>query len=380
MSTTPFDAVVLSSPEAQVRLAGMRLLERMLFTLARAGATRLLCVGTRPAGHLRLPETSITWSADGAEAAAWAARAPAVIVVDAAAVVDADTVRALATAPSGGRLMAAGPVRLWRCDAKDLPPLLDAALAAERMPAGASVWTPPFRALLVRADTTPARRDAERVLFTRSGRPGDGWFTRVFDRRISRLLTRALVPTGISPNLVTACSVTIGIASGFAFATGDPALAIVGAFAFLLSTIIDGCDGEIARLTFRESRLGARLDLVGDNLVHLFLFGGIACGVYRVSPGGQVVVLGILLLVGVLVSMAAVYRCILQRVPTPAQKGLYEAFASREFAYLLAGLTLVGHLDWFLWLAAGGTYAFAGALLWLGRSQEVLSEEGLEGG
>jgi phosphatidylglycerophosphate synthase len=380
MSTPAFAAVVLSSPEAQARLGGMRLLERMLFTLARAGATRLLCVGARPTGRLRLPETSITWSEDGADAAAWDAQAPAVIVADAAAMIDADTVRALAAAPSGSLLIAAGPVRLWRCDAEDLPSALEAALAAERMPAGASVWTPPFRALLVRADTAAARRDAGRALFTRSGRPGDGWFTRVFDRRISRLLTRALVPTGIPPNLITACSVLIGIGSGFAFATGNAALAVVGAFAFLLSTILDGCDGEIARLTFRESRLGARLDLVGDNVVHLFLFGGIACGVYRGAPAGHVVVLGILLLVGVLVTMATVYRCILQRVPTPAQRGLYEAFASREFAYLLAALTLAGHLEWFLWLAAGGTYVFAGALLWLGRSQEVLAEEGLEGG
>src|SRR4029078_2441626 len=92
------------------------------------------------------------------------------------------------------------------------------------------------------------------------GRSGDGWCTRVVDRRISRALTRLLVPTGVSPNVVTLVSIAIGISAGPLLGPGEPRAAIAGALLFLASTIIDGCDGELARLTFRESRLGARLD------------------------------------------------------------------------------------------------------------------------
>jgi len=75
----------------------------------------------------------------------------------------------------------------------------------------------------------------------------------------------------------------------------------------------------------------------------------------------------VILLGGVALAMATVYRCVIRRTPNAAQQRLFEAFASREFAYLLVVLTLVGRLDWFLWLSALGTYAFAAGLLILGR-------------
>ena len=53
---------------------------------------------------------------------------------------------------------------------------------------------------------------------------------------------------------------------------------VLGSLLFLLSTIMDGCDGEIARLTFQESAFGAKLDLITDNVVHLVLFPSIALG------------------------------------------------------------------------------------------------------
>jgi phosphatidylglycerophosphate synthase len=142
---------------------------------------------------------------------------------------------------------------------------------------------------------------------------------------------------------------------------------MAGAVLFLLSTIVDGCDGEIARLTFRESPFGARLDILGDNLVHLFLFGGIATGLYRRSGDPVVAALGVILLGGVLVAMVTVYACIIRRVPNAAQQTFFEAFASREFAYLLVVLTLAERLDWFLWMSAIGTYVFAIGLVVLGR-------------
>jgi phosphatidylglycerophosphate synthase len=202
-----------------------------------------------------------------------------------------------------------------------------------------------------------------RALFARLGRPGDGWFTRLVDRRISRALTRLLIPTSVSPNAVTLVSIAIGISAGLLFATGEPQAAIAGALLFLASTIIDGCDGELARLTFRESRLGARLDVIGDNVVHLFLFGGIAFGLYRHGHDPRLAAVGWLLVLGVVLAMAAVYAFFVHREPTRAQRALFEAFASREFAYLLVVLTVIGRLEWFLWAAALGTYAFVAGLL-----------------
>ena len=364
----------------------MSLLERAAFTMARAGACRLLCLGPRSERDPRLPPVPVSWVADtdARALAAWCGDAAGVIVgMEATTVVDRDTVVALVNAPQRGCLEADGPGLLWRCEPAALPTLL---LAATRhsttLPAdnrgkrgevatlpGTTSWAPPAAALFTRADDAAGCAAAERALYARLGRPGESWFNRSVDRRASRVLTRCLLPSGVTPNQITCASIGLGIVAGLLFATGHPGLAVAGALLFLLSTIVDGCDGEIARLTFRESRLGARLDVVGDNVVHLFLFGGIAAGLHRRSPEGGFAVLGGLLVGGAVLAMTTVYLSFVRRRPTAAQQALFEAFASREFSYLLVVLTLAGKLEWFLWVAAAGTYAFIAGLLVLGRSE-----------
>jgi phosphatidylglycerophosphate synthase len=363
-----FDGVIVVGADADRVVGGLRLLERSAFALARAGARRLLCLGERPSAPGRLPDLPVAWGAQREPALrAWLAGAlPRVLVASATTVADPATIAALATADGPDTLAAPRPAVLWRTDPATL-----AARATGRPlepdPAEDARWSPPPGGLLMAATDEPSRAAAERALFARLGRSGDGWFTRHVDRRFSRALTRVLLPTGVAPNLVTLVSITIGIVGGCCFALGSPTAAMVGALLFLASTIIDGCDGELARLTFRESTFGARLDILGDNLVHLFLFGGIAIGLYRRSVDPAIAVLGVVLVIGVCVAMAAVYLCLVRREATRPQQVLFDTFASREFAYLLVVLTFVDRLDWFLWLSAVGTYAFALGLLLLGR-------------
>jgi phosphatidylglycerophosphate synthase len=293
-----------------------------------------------------------------------------VVVLDAASVVDPATVVALAAAPGDG-VLTTPPATLCRAPralvVDALRAVVGAGAASAATPTGAQAWTPPPGGLLLRAHDANGRAAATRALFARLGRSSDGWFTRLVDRRISRALTRLLLPTGVRPNTVTLASIAIGIIAGGLFAAGDFRACVAGALLFLASTIVDGCDGELARLTYRESRFGARLDIIGDNVVHLALFGGIALGLYRREHDPRVMLAGATLLVGVLASMATVYGTFVRREPSARQRALFEAFASREFAYLLVVLTLAGKLEWFLWLSAFGTYAFVICLVALRR-------------
>lgn len=312
----------------------------------------------------------ITWSTSHDPGlASWLAGAPPNVLVTAATTVaDPGTIAALAANGEPRALAAPRPAVLWRSAPADVITLLATGSPADpEPPLSLPTWNPPAGALLRTALDPASRKAAERALYGRLGRTGDGWFTRHVDRRFSRALTRLLLPTGVHPNVVTVVSVAIGILGGASFAVGTPAAAMIGSLLFLLSTIVDGCDGEIARLTFRESTFGARLDILGDNLVHLFLFGGIAVGLYRRSTDPTIALLGAALVVGVCVAMATVYTCIVRRPPNARQQLLFDAFASREFAYLLVVLTVAGRLDWFLWLSAVGTYVFALGLLALGR-------------
>jgi phosphatidylglycerophosphate synthase len=151
-------------------------------------------------------------------------------------------------------------------------------------------------------------------------------------------------------------------------------------------TIIDGCDGEVARLTFRESAFGQIFDVTTDNLVHLTLFAGLAIGMYRSDPHGPYLTLMAILLGGFACTCVASYFFLVHRPgfarsggPPHTWKGRLrqrilaglESLMNRDFAYLLVLLAIAGRLHWFVWGAAFGTYGFAIALVLVYRWREA---------
>lgn len=201
---------------------------------------------------------------------------------------------------------------------------------------------------------------AESALFRQTGRQGDSFIVRQINRRMSQALSKRLLHTTISPNQITLFSALLGLSGAFLLAQPAYLAQVFGSLLFLCSTIIDGCDGEVARLTFQESDFGGKLDITMDNVVHLFLFPGIALGVYRETHHISALVLGGLTLGGVLISMAAYLPSLWRRSPNrrPPSR-LHESLASRDFSYLLLLLALLDRLEWFLWATAVGTYLFA---------------------
>ncbi|MBM3224607.1 MAG: CDP-alcohol phosphatidyltransferase family protein [Candidatus Tectomicrobia bacterium] len=201
---------------------------------------------------------------------------------------------------------------------------------------------------------------AETQLLRSLGREGDSILVRTIDRRLSQAITRRLMHTPVTPNQMTVLSATVGLLGAICLAQPTPMWQILGSLLFLLSTIMDGCDGELARLTFRESAFGAKLDLVMDNVVHLFLFPCIALGLYRRESETLYFVLGALTLGGILVSMAVYLPYLLRRQPMQSTlTRVHEHLASRDFAYVLPILAVFDKLQWFLWATTVGTYVFA---------------------
>jgi phosphatidylglycerophosphate synthase len=101
---------------------------------------------------------------------------------------------------------------------------------------------------------------------------------RHFDRKVSLAISRRLARTSITPNAMTLISVGIGLSGAPFFLSERPALQTIGALLFVLHSIVDGCDGELARLKLQESRLGGVLDFWGDNVVHIAVFASVAVG------------------------------------------------------------------------------------------------------
>src|SRR6059036_2495444 len=114
----------------------------------------------------------------------------------------------------------------------------------------------------------------------------DGFVDRYFNRKVSTLLTRLFLRIGLSPNAITVLSLFIGLMAAGSFALGGYLVGIVGSLLFQLSAIVDCCDGEVARLTNRQSRFGEQLDITADNVVHMAIFAGVAWGTYVTQVSG----------------------------------------------------------------------------------------------
>ena len=95
------------------------------------------------------------------------------------------------------------------------------------------------------------------------------------------VLARLLLPTPVSPNVVTLCSIALGCAAGVAiFASFRWHLPIAGALIFS-SAVFDCADGQLARLRKSSSAFGRMLDGVADLVVSSVVVGGGAWLVLR---------------------------------------------------------------------------------------------------
>jgi 1L-myo-inositol 1-phosphate cytidylyltransferase / CDP-L-myo-inositol myo-inositolphosphotransferase len=127
---------------------------------------------------------------------------------------------------------------------------------------------------------------AERVLLEALEKPADGVISRNINRKISLFISRRLARTGVRPNEITAVVALVGVLSGpFAFFGGPYWGFVLGALCYYLSAILDGCDGEISRLKYQGSPLGAWLDTVVDDMVGLSYILGLYARLYLDAPG-----------------------------------------------------------------------------------------------
>jgi phosphatidylglycerophosphate synthase len=154
-----------------------------------------------------------------------------------------------------------------------------------------------WQRVLTPEDRTAAETKLDRWLV----KPTDGVFARM-NRRISVPISRQLIKFPITPNMVSIFTLGVGIASGALFAVGGYWNVLAGAVLSVWAGILDGCDGEVARLKLLESDFGCWLETVCDYLYYLLIFAGMAIGLIRTSDEKMYLIWGILLLFGAVMS------------------------------------------------------------------------------
>jgi phosphatidylglycerophosphate synthase len=305
MSNT--EAIVLALPTDGAapddEFAGLPLALRTVLTLQKEGATRIHVVGPTAeflVDHFRqdrrvkaeLHPVAATSTKDGLLALRGELCAPAVVgahdvVVDPAIyralrAESIDARAAIVATREGTRVgpIVIAPSALTEITAESFELELTQLLAegrAERLDVG--------KAWAYRVTTADGRKLAFRALFEACRKPVDGVVARNLNRHISIFISKRIVGLPVTPNMLSVMTFLLGVAGAFSCARGGYWPMLLGAFLFQWNSILDGVDGELARVRFQHSKLGQWLDTVSDDASNLIFYAGVAIGARGIPFG-----------------------------------------------------------------------------------------------
>jgi hypothetical protein len=130
--------------------------------------------------------------------------------------------------------------------------------------------------------TNGSQIDEIEIRFLRgSGKSQDGFVSRYLNRPISRVVTRLLLRFPTTPNAWTLLIFPIPIIASLILLQSTYWSFLWGLVLFQVFSVLDGCDGEIARAKFLESERGRQLDDCFDILSNILLVVGLGFGLSR---------------------------------------------------------------------------------------------------
>jgi phosphatidylglycerophosphate synthase len=293
------------APGARLRVAGLTALERSARQLLRHGYRVIVAATPGALDRLRLPAGAELRPVDQP-----AGFAPLAASLGDPLVVPADVVR-----PSNGR---------------------------------------PDQVTAMRVTDARSRRAAEDAIFAELLRGDLGLVARHLNKPVSFRITRYLLcRLPITPNQVTIGAGLIGVAGAVLLALGHAWSVPGGLLLAHVQSILDGCDGELARVRLQQSAIGEWLDTIVDDALNLLLVCGLALGVHRLT-GNPVYLWGGLAAAGMLL--------------------FYNVVAYRELVRQGEGGEVLKVRWWFArgidlkqMVGAGGRKGFTGVLLTIGR-------------
>jgi phosphatidylglycerophosphate synthase len=161
---------------------------------------------------------------------------------------------------------------------RDLHAWLSESLAAQTrtQPPCREVHEDSWQAIQSPQDCVAAERKLDQWLVKST----DGIFARM-NRRVSIPISRQLIQFPITPNMVSLFTLILSLAAGVSFAAGGYWYSLIGALLGVITSILDGCDGEVARLKLQVSDFGCWMDTLCDYLYYIVTFAGITIGMMR---------------------------------------------------------------------------------------------------
>jgi len=174
-------------------------------------------------------------------------------------------------------------------------------------------------------DTKEDLEKAKDFLFdAANSKSNDGPVSRYLNRPISNMITKQIANFPVKPNHISLFSFLLSLLAAIIIALKGYSFLVLGALLAQLSSILDGCDGEVARLKNITSKYGGWLDQILDRYADLFLITGLTFHTYYLHQSLNVFLIGILAIGG---SLIMSYSAI---VYDPASKNIQKFRMGRD--------------------------------------------------
>jgi len=191
-------------------------------------------------------------------------------------------------------------------------------------------------------------------------RPGDGPVARLLNRRLSVPVSWLLVRFGPNPDLLSAAAFVVGLLAAALLAAG---LGVAGGLMAQLCSVLDGVDGEVARLQLRAGPRGTLLDGVLDRLGDAAICA--ALGVWATSAGATSAVVVVLVAAatsGAMLSMATKDRVAALGLEPPSERRIGWLLGGRDGRLLLVAVLSVLGMPQAALAATAGTSLVSAAI------------------
>ena len=140
------------------------------------------------------------------------------------------------------------------------------------------------------------------LLNNSSSKINDGSISKYINRPISQWMTSKIIDYPLTPNQISIAVFFISVFSGLIISIEGYFFLLLGALLAQLSSILDGCDGEIARLKLLESKFGGWFDRVLDRYSDLFILMGLTFHTYFIHKTLTVFFIGFIVVGGKIIS------------------------------------------------------------------------------
>lgn len=147
-------------------------------------------------------------------------------------------------------------------------------------------------------DPAAFRRAENSILANLKDKPNDGPVSRYLNRPVSIRISRRLVYHQITPNQISLFSFLCSVLAAGLFALDGYFALLLGGLMAQFASIVDGCDGEVARLKYQCSAYGGWFDAVLDRYADAFLLFGLTWHAYTNKMDSFILLIGFMAIIG----------------------------------------------------------------------------------